>query len=147
MDHTPEYVDRVIKADSDLKQLAECQPLFSRRERMMAILDGRVVPWGTRVNNTNVHRAIPLWEQDQLQRMLALSEGDIIQALTNFYDSEHCCEDNVHHLTNHQCHRCNGTVRRSIHTSMEQWHLSLVMFRLFHKIWNNENKNWEEVNE
>lgn len=75
MDHTPEYVDRVIKADSDLKQLAECQPLFSRRERMMAILDGQVVPWGTRVNNTNVPRAILLWEQDQLQRMLALPEG------------------------------------------------------------------------
>ena len=56
---------------------------FSRRLRMLYILDDEVVMWREKVDTSNCDRAIPLLEQDQLQEMV-IENMDLPPTLREF---------------------------------------------------------------
>lgn len=69
MDTSKEYQDMCVTSYIYLKDVIH--PLFSKRLRMLYVVDGTLVRWADNVNTSNCERAIPLWEQDQLQEMLS----------------------------------------------------------------------------
>ena len=57
--------------------------IFSRRLRMLYVLDGEVVRWQEKVNTSNCDRAYPLLEQDQLQAMVELKNYDYLKSYSD----------------------------------------------------------------
>ena len=83
MDTSETYQKMMIGAWPDLKDAMPINALlFSRRLRMLYILDGNVVMWREKVNTSNCERAIPLLEQDQLQEMVG---GWVLELLDRFH--------------------------------------------------------------
>ncbi len=134
MDTSPEYIAMCEKAWPDLKPY---QPRFSRNLRMLYILDHLPVYWRNNVNTSNAQRAIPLWEQDQLQEMV---RGDPPYPKAAYYSStwrlvvSWAFEPNEH-----------GSIYTIVNRllSMEQLWLAFVMHEKFGKHWNGQ--EWQEV--
>lgn len=72
MDTSKTYIKMMGNAWPIIKEDVEktCITIFSRRLRMLYVLDGEVVMWRDGVNTSNHDRAFPLLEQDQLQKMV-----------------------------------------------------------------------------
>jgi len=83
MDTTPEYIRMCEKARRDLWGSL---PIFSKRQRMLCVVDEKLGMWRDSVNTGNVERAIPVWEQDQLQEMLPMKPTTAEGMLTRMWD-------------------------------------------------------------
>ena len=71
MDTSETYAKMMVAAWPDLKgDVPIGAMLFSRRQRMLCVLGGKVVTWRGNVFTSNHEQAAPLLEQDQLQRIL-----------------------------------------------------------------------------
>lgn len=72
MDKGETYIKMMERAWPDLKdKMPISSMLFSRRLRMLYVLDGKVVRWQEKIDTSNCDKAFPLLEQDQLQAMVA----------------------------------------------------------------------------
>ena len=120
MDISETYIKMCEKAWSDLK---EYEPLFSRRMRMLYVVDDKVGHWRLVVNISNYDRAFPLWEQDQLQEMV--KRRRLADSLDDF--ARFCGFYRGRKLAVH------------IFKSMETIWLAFVMKEKYSKIWDGEN--------
>ncbi len=123
MDTSETYIKMCEKAWPYLKPF---EPLFSRRLRMLYIVDGQVGMWHEIVNTSNADRGFALWEQDRLQEMV---EPTSLWNLNHRYsswlydiDDEGRCDFHINH--NHLDF-----------TSMEQLWLAFLMYEKYDKVW------------
>ena len=129
MDQSEQYQKMMITAWPDIK---ESRPignmLFSRRLRMLYILDGEIVFWREKVNTSNYDRATPLLEQDQLQEMI----GEYPEVFERFANSVGQNDFN-YGLEEMGCYELWGTYNNL--TSMEQLWLAFCMSEKYNKVW------------
>ena len=125
MDTSETYIKMCEKAWKFLKpDIPIGELLFSRRLRMLYVLDGKVVHWRESVNTSNSDRAFPLLEQDQLQEMIGNYENCL--ALIDRYDQESSVDYDYPEVK-----------------SMEQLWLAFVMKEKYSKVWSGA--QWEAV--
>ena len=129
MDTTETYRKMMSGAWADLKDdMPIGGLLFSRRLRMLYMLDGEVVMWRENVNTSNCERAIPLLEQDQLQKMLGYPlwrlNWDFASWLFDI-DNEGQCDFHVRH-------------EHLEFISMEQLWLAFYMDQEHNKVWSED---------
>ena len=77
MDTSETYIKMNLKAWPDLRPF---EAPFSRRERMLYVVDGKVGVWNEIINlptttTSSADKAFPLWEQDQLQEIIPKQEN------------------------------------------------------------------------
>lgn len=123
MDTSPEYIKMCEKAWPDL---AQHEAIYSRRIRMLYVLDGEVVVWGKSVNTENHKCTFPLWEQDQLQKMMGLE----FWPLFDKFVSHHSYWNGEAFLKKYEKYA----------VSFEQVWLAFVMYDKYNKKWTG--KDW-----
>jgi len=139
MDTSETYIKMMGKAWPYLKDDAHSGNLmlFSRRLRMLYVLDGKVVLWRDKINTGNMDRAFPLLEQDQLQEMLGFDLEDLVKL---FYEFAMCMwasyeDDEIYRRFDYGL--CHHYANIEI-TSMEQLWLAFYMTEKRNKYWNGE---------
>ena len=140
MDTIETYKKMMSGAWADLKDdmpIDSC--IFSRRLRMLYILDGKVVMWREKVNTSNYYRAIPLLEQDQLQAMLDVECIGFSKAECLIFEMVRYLQDiSVAYGKGIPRHYNKEGMLDLEKTSMEQLWLAFVMSELYRKKWLNE---------
>lgn len=119
MDTSKEYIEMCEKAYKDLK---EAHIVFSRRRRMLYVVDDKVGRWDNIVNTDNTLCAFPLWEQDQLQEMLPEAYS-LPYGINNLHDW-----------------MLENPTRMEFFNTMEKLWLGVVMSELYDKKW--EGNEW-----
>ncbi len=131
MDTSETYIKMLRSAWPDLKDNVPIQAmLFSRRQRMLYVLDNKIVTYREHRNTSNVDRAIPLLEQDQLQEMVGLwvnNRFGVAKILNKF---QYFWRKNL-----------SSDLVWNLH-SMEQLWLAFVMKEKYSKTWDGE--KWED---
>ena len=136
-----EYIDMMTKAwpiiKEDIKKLTHTT-IFSRRLRMLYILDGEVVMWREKVNTSNYDRAIPLLEQDQWQDLY--QRWSLNKTIRDFHcfwkwEFDDCAGD-------YYCYVENARDQWMPDSMLKLW-ASFIMLINYNRIWNR--KDWIEV--
>jgi len=130
MDTSETYIKMMRTAWSDIREdvYKGAFALFSRRLRMLYVLDGEIVYWKDSINTSNHDRAFPLLEQDQLQEMVRKYWEDD-------HESDHQMVERFYLYTSSEPPQGTPNEILTPLTTFERMWLAFVMKEKYSKVW------------
>lgn len=135
MDTSEKYIKMCEKAEEvqKLKNLKEIDSLdegdFYYNPFQKKVL---VYPFGYPNHRWNRAQCIWLPRQDQLQEMVDYNDGSQYELIEEFWNW--CNTENEY-----------GETKFAIFKTMEQLWLSFIMWKLYHKVWDDNKEGWKEL--